>query len=476
VSALLLCLLLMLAPQPTGSGLLTVLSRPELKGARVAVVVMDAETGRTLHELRPDEPLLPASNMKLLTTAAAVSGLGADFVFSTSLLAETEPGPDGVLPGDLIVVGSGDPSLRTDVLEPFGGQGPAALLAEIVAAAGVTDVQGCLRLDDSIFDREWVHPSWERDDLGRAYAAPVGALSLEGNCLHVVFDARSRGESPWASLSAPVSGYALENEVHWSDKPGRYIVGALRPRVDGTVKLTGHISRGVIGQPVAVPVRNATRLFGASLLGALRGRGIRVHGGICLDGSGGAGEVELGRIETPLDRALFLANKDSDNTVTEHLFKAIGAQAEGQGSFASGARAMGHFLRSTVGVSTAGLVLADGSGLSRSNRVSARALAATLASMHASPQPERDLFLRSLSVAGLDGTLTKRLREAPYRGAVRAKSGYIGGVSSLSGLAWTRSGRVLAFSILINGYATKYRNQDMKRIQDDLCRELVSRW
>lgn len=476
MSMLLLGLLLLLAPDPQGQGLLNVLARPALSGAKVAVVVIDAETGRSLHEQRADEPLMPASNMKVLTTAAAVSLLGADHVFATRLLADGWPDDDGQLMGDLVVVGEGDPCLRTDLLAATPLGDPADGLAELLVQVGVRRIEGRLELDDRAFDREWVHPSWERDDLQRYYAAPIGALSLERNCLSISVDGRKSGRLPQATLQTPAVGYTLENDVDWSSSSGRYVVGAWRPDDQGVVKVDGHVSRGVFGAPLEVPARNASLYFGRSFQAALAARGVIITGGLDDAYAGPLPDVELARVETTLDRALFLANKESDNSVAEHLFKALGLKTEGQGSFASGGRAMESFLRDTVGLHTSGMQLADGSGLSRENRVTARALASTLATMYATPGDERDLFLRSLPVAGLDGTLDERMREAPYRGAVRAKTGYIRGVSSLSGLAWTRSGRVLAFSILINGYSEKYRNRDMKSVQDDLCRELVSRW
>lgn len=472
----LLLLALLLLPGPREHGLTAVLERPALTGAQVSVVVLDASTREVLFTRGHDRPTAPASNMKLLTTAAAVRRLGVDHVFVTSFLAASWPDANGALTGDLVLRGGGDPCLRQDLLRPEGITDPAAFLAHLLADTGLRRVTGQLLLDDTYLDQQWVSPEWEANDLGRAYAAPVGALSLDRNCLQLLVDGNSGTASPRAALTLDVLGYRLRNEVRWSEVRGQHLVGALRPDDDGQVRVQGAVARGVVGAPFEVPVRDATDFAGRRVLGCLGALGIQVDGGLGRVVAPLPGLVELARFETPLDLAVIITNKESDNSVADHLFKVLGAELDGDGSFAGGGRALACFLAEDVGLDPKGLVAMDGSGLAPSNRVTALMLARTLAAMHSRPGPDRDLFLRSLPVAGLDGTLNDRLRDPPYRGAVRAKTGYIRGVSSLSGLAWTRSGRVLAFSILISDFRDTYRNRDMKAIQDDLCRELIDRW
>ena len=148
----------------------------------------------------------------------------------------------------------------------------------------------------------------------------------------------------------------------------------------------------------------------------------------------------------------------------------------GKGSFKGGAEATRLFLDEVVRTSTEGFGMSDGSGLARSNRVTARQMVDTLVAMNRASAPARDLFLRSLPVAGLDGSLRDRLTRPPYLGAVRAKSGYITGVSALSGYVQAASGRILAFSILINDVPNGVTNRQMKAVQDDICRDLVDRF
>jgi D-alanyl-D-alanine carboxypeptidase/D-alanyl-D-alanine-endopeptidase (penicillin-binding protein 4) len=182
------------------------------------------------------------------------------------------------------------------------------------------------------------------------------------------------------------------------------------------------------------------------------------------------------RFESPLALAVVLANKESDNSISDHIFKVLGAEVLQDGSFAGGALAVEQFLREVVQTRTDGLALFDGSGLARLNTITARQMVDTLVAMNSAAPPVRDLFLRTLPVSGLDGSLKDRLVQPPYLGAVRAKTGYIHGVSSLSGYARAESGRILAFSILINDVPAESSNRAMKDIQDDICRDLVERW
>ena len=183
----------------------------------------------------------------------------------------------------------------------------------------------------------------------------------------------------------------------------------------------------------------------------------------------------VARFESPMSLAVVRTNKESDNSVADHLFKAAGASATGTGSFAGGQAAMTRFLGQRLGLSTEGLVARDGSGLARGNRTTARMLAGCLREMAVAEGPARSIFLRSFPISGADGSLRERLSEDPYDGAIRAKTGYIRGVFALSGYAQTSSGRWVAFATLFNwkGPGAMPSNASMKRHLDDVCRILV---
>jgi len=473
ISAGFLLACLLLPAPPFVGGVDGPLARPELKGARVALCVVDVDSGQRLFARNADEPMAPASNLKLVTTAAAIGLLGPDYQFSTRLLTTEERDAEGVLHGDLVVVGGGDPCLRADLLAPEKVSDPGALLADLVAAAGVKRVDGKLVLDDGLMDHEWLNPDWNAGDIDADYAAPIGALSLHKNCLALLVDG-SEGPAVATAFAAP--GYTLRNELKRADVSNATAVSALRPDSQSLVRVRGEVGRSVSRLQVAVPVRDPTELFGRCLLGALQKREIPVSGGLSM-APGCAAALDdshlLTSLQTPLQNAVLIANKESDNSISDHLFKLVGTLGGGPGSFASGAQAVLGFLSAQVGTSVEGVVLRDGSGLSSRNRVTARLIADTLVHMWKAPAPARDLYLRSLPVAGIDGSLAERLEDAPYRGAVRAKTGYIRGVSTLSGYARTTGGRTLAFSILINDFGPQFSNRQMKAIEDDVCRALV---
>ncbi|GJM20299.1 MAG: peptidase M15 [Planctomycetota bacterium] len=471
VAALTMCA--SLRPQ----GIEGVLARPSLRGLTVAVAVADAETGERLFGRNIDRPMVPASNLKLLTTAGAIAELGADWRFTTRLLGTAPLDADGILHGDLVLWGSGDPSMRRDVFDAVGLPDPAVHLARLAQRAGLRRVDGALLLDEAYLDREVLHPDWEPSDLTNDYAAPISALSIHANCLDLLVDGNRGSTSPALRIETLVDGYQLRNEVDFAPRPNVLSVGALRPDAGSRVTVRGRISRGE-RFPFRVPVVDPPLFFGRCLSAALRQADIPVEGGVQRE-SGAAslhpGAEVLAEHLASLEWPVTLANKQSDNSMADHLFKVLGAERGDRGSFAGGERAMLSFLRDRVGTSTDGIVLRDGSGLSAKNRITTRVMVDTLVAMQLTNEAERGMFLRSLPVSGVDGSLEQRLSEAPYRGAVRAKTGWITGASALSGFVHTATGRVLAFSVLINGLRPG-QNKAMKAVQDDLCRALYDNW
>ena len=470
----LLGLLLGPSPVPPTAGLVdgieAPLARPELKGADVAVLVIDVESGQRVYSRNADRPLAPASNMKLVTSGAALSLFGGESSLETRFCSGSPPTADGTLAGDLVVRGGADPCLRADLLAHAGVSDPADALVDVLLAGGVHRVAGRLVLDDGLLDRTWVHPDWKPGDVAAEHGAPIGALSIHGNCVQVAVEGRR------VSWLHEVAGYRLANELKAADKSSAFAVWVMPPDDDGVVRVRGEVGRSVGRQEVASPVIDPTDHFGRCLAAALARRGVVVEGGMSIEaGAAARAPHVLGSLRTPLANAVLIALKESDNTITEHLYKRLGAAYGGEGSFEGGARAVTGWLQTAVGTPLDGVVLRDGSGLSARNRVTARLLVDVLVTMARSQGTVRDTFLRALPVSGSDGSLRDRMREESMRGAVRAKTGYIASCSSLSGYARTASGRTLAFSILINGFPAGSTNAQMKDIQDDICRALVAR-
>ncbi len=423
-------------------------NHPALKGrkARVAAFFYDLEGKNVLYALRPDEPMAPASNMKLLTTAAALDELGKDFRFTTRLFTEG-PVREGVLEGDLLLVAGGDPSWCRKVP---GREIPTVAddLAGALRKKGITRVEGKLLVDASFFDREFTHPDWPAGQLQAYYEAPVGALTVAEACLTVrVTGAARTGLRPRVLLKPAGSGFSLINRAVTVRRVRRagLVVGR---KGAWTLLVRG---RAVAGRTVEfkVAVADPVAFAAGVLLAGLRRRGIRVEGGWSLlekPRPCASSRRPAWTLETPLPRVIRVVNKFSDNLMAEHVFKTLGRMKGGEGSFAGGRRAVLAWLLG-LGLPIEGVEIRDGSGLSRKNRLTARILAGVLTRAWRSPWG--GVFLGSLPVGGVDGTLKRRMKDKLLKGRVLAKTGWIRGASALSG--YLRAGkRRIAFSILVS--------------------------
>lgn len=433
----------------------TLLAGKPLARAQVGVQVIrlgqDPAGSAILYARNPQLPLAPASNMKLLTTSAALQKLGGSFKFRTTLYQRGD---------DLVVVGDGDPTFGdAELLRPHGGS-PVSLFqawAELLKSRGVTRV-GNVLLDDAVFDDEFAHPNWPPDDLPKRYGAQVAGLNLNANCIDFYLQPGGRG-TVVSYRHEPATRYARISNTCLSG--ARSAVWLTRKPQTNDVTLRGEIN-AANGLPISVSVHDPAMFFGAVMVETLRQHGIEVAGGAVRERWA---QVEaatpLAAHETPIEVVLRRANKDSVNLYAEALLKRLGRQTSGQpGSFANGGEAIGQFLRSR-GVDAAEFSIDDGSGLSPQNRVSVNAITRVLMADFYSPN--REPFLASLAVGGADGTLQKRFTNE-LRGRVYAKTGYIGGVRALSGYLRGRSGNWYAFSILMNGTLTGEARQIADKI------------
>ncbi len=459
------------------------LSAKALAKARIGILVETADTGRVLFSRGANDLFVTASNTKIVTTAAALDLLGPDYTFATRFVAQGEI-EAGVLKGDLVVVGGGDPNLSGRFHD-----GKAAAVLEDVARRllleGIRKVEGDLILDDRAFDTEWIAPGWPRDQLDRWYAAPVAALSLNDNCLDVTIRPGSGpGEPARVSIEPETAYVTFKNEATTTAVRSRNVYSLSRKPGTCIVRLGGEVSSGAGPVVENVTVDNPPLFFGAVFKEALERTGISVSGRVrCANrtpeeaeeapGGGSAAPPAKGRclhvLGTPLWTTVEVTNKNSQNGYAEHVLKVLGYERRGLGSFANGVSAVSDFLAG-VGVPRGTYRMVDGSGLSPENRFSPWQLVRVLAAMRDHPTAAL-AFFRSLPVSGTDGSLKDRLREEAYRGKVAAKTGYIRRASALSGYARCRSGVTATFSVLLNDFAGS--NAEMKEIQDQICRAIV---
>jgi len=439
----------------------TILTGHGVKGAALGAHVIELPSGRVLYAKGSEKPMIPASNAKLVVIAAAYDALGKDFRFETVL---------GLRGDDLVVIGGGDPTLGDPKLARARGESTTALFHRWAAAlksAGVTSISGRLLVDDSIFEKRWVHPTWPPGQYQEWYEAPIGGLNFADNCVEVNVAPTQGGAPASVRLSPPNTLMRIVNQTRSNGKQGPSM---RRTPNSETITVSGPVARDVLlGE---VTVTDPGLFFASAMRTALAARGIRIRGETqraVLRGAGGALPADLrvvARERTLLADATLRAGRDSLGMMAEGLIKTLGAQQSGTGTWSAGAEAVGRFLVK-CGVMQGQYQFADGSGLSRSNRLSAEAATGVLRHMFAHPAAEA--FRACLAVSGGEGTLKRRMRDVT--GRVIAKTGYIDGVRTLAGYVQTRGGTWLAFAFYYNDASN---TSVLSGVQDNACRALVN--
>ncbi|MFD0803184.1 D-alanyl-D-alanine carboxypeptidase/D-alanyl-D-alanine-endopeptidase, partial [Streptomonospora algeriensis] len=415
------------------------------------MLVRSLTRGDVLYRDEARTPLIPASNAKLLTSAAAMEVLGRDYRFTTTVAATEDPG-DGLVDGDLYLIGTGDPTLTADAVDE---------LAAEVAGSGVTEVAGDLIADDTRFDDQRLSPAWDPADEPYYYSAQISALTLAANSDYdtgvVDVEAEPGGHAgdPVEVALRPMTGNLTLAEEGSTGAPGSAPSFAV-DRARGTNDFTAHGSLPADRtystlRTVHEPADHAAHLFAA----ALRDHGVHVAGEVARGAAPQQAEPVAERSSMELGELLVPFMKLSNNGHAEILMKAMGREAAGKGSWDAGIAVATLALR-RLGVSTHGVALDDGSGLARSDRMSPATAVRLLDRVR--HRPWFDTWRTALPVAGapdrmVGGTLSGRMGGTAAEGRVRAKTGTLTGVSALSGYATAADGELLAFSIVNNGYA-----------------------
>ena len=434
--------------QALNSDVETLIITQGLEPATVGVYAIDLRTGEELIAVAPDRALIPASNMKLLTSGAFLTVLGDRDVFRTEVWRSGD---------DVVVVGSGDPALADpDLLAEMGlsVEEFLDLWAQQIDERLGDRPMGELLIDDRMFDQTRVHPSWPLDQLNRWYCAEVSALNFHTNVLHLHL-APGAGGGPPRIATEPESHWLTPKNLARSTKKGRNTAWVSRKLGTNDMTLHGAV-RWSTSEPISVAVNDPALLFGRLLaerlarLGRDRPAVRRVE-----EHEIPTRDQLLMAVETDTSDILERCNVDSQNLYAEALFKRLASEVTAsRGSWSSGVAVMRMIFQEKfasvrgVGVAT-DAVIADGSGMSRTNRVTPRLMARWLEVM--THEPTASVFYESLPIAGEEGTLRKRFRAESPRLEVRAKSGYLSGVSCLSGyLMGADNTPVAAFSVLVN--------------------------
>ncbi len=472
--ALCLALLLGVAAQASVESEIRQLVRgADLRSTKVAVVVMDAGTGQTLASINADEPMIPASNMKIVTSAAALDMLGSDFAFDTALELVKPAAGDAVGGVTLLVRGDGDPAFADPKILKAHGTDFEKLIGQWVEAVKKAGVKHVARVvvDDRVFDQQFVHPTWPRDQLNRWYCAQVAGINVNDNCFDIVPAPTVNGRSPRVTILPSAPFVTTRNRAVTADADTFWI-----SRRMGTNELTffGKVKHHRT-EPIPVTMHDSPIVLGRWLADRLVKAGVRVDRVARPDDGEAFGDTRvLHQVRTQIWQVVSRCNKDSQNLFAEAMIKRVGHALTGSsGSWLNGAAAVRTAMRKRLGTTGADIRVADGSGMSRENQVTAKALARLLTSMHNDENLRdaegRPVFAFSLASAGREGTLRKRMR--PLAGRVYAKTGYINGVSCLSGYVFIPhpaggKPRTIVFSLLFNDIRPPVYVHRVKALQD----------
>ena len=446
--------LLFVANVASAQDLASIISSAPNQEALWSVTVRNA-AGEILEGYNSEQLIIPASNQKLFTTAAVLDGLGSDFRFVTNIYGGGTL-EDSVWVGDLVIKGSGDPSIsgvmynenRYHVFREFVDQ-----LKEL----GIKEITGSLIADISYFDRQVYPKGWDWDDLSFYYGVEIAPLSFNNNAVDLIVIAEGEiGERPKISWFPENTGYVIFSNHQKITAPGtEYVEYYRRDLGNNRIVLASTMPQGYI-EKESLSIHGADMFFLKSFRYFTSNSGIKITQSYMVqdptpDISGM--EVIASHTSETLSKLIEWTNKESDNFYTEMLLKTLDAEKSKEpGTFEYGIREVRNFL-GRMEIDTNYVVMKDGSGMASGNFTKTSILSEFLVKMQ--HHPEFDAFYNSMSIAGIDGTIAHRMKGTPLYNNFKGKSGYVGGVRTLSGYFTTASGETLIVSLAANNFVSE---------------------
>jgi D-alanyl-D-alanine carboxypeptidase/D-alanyl-D-alanine-endopeptidase (penicillin-binding protein 4) len=425
------------------TALLDVLQRTPLKASRVGIHMVSLDDGSVVFSQNGDDLLNPASNVKLVTAAAALATLGPEYRFDTEFLVDPEMPPDGKIK-TLYVRGKGDPSMTTERL--YG------VVSELFHT-GLREVQEIV-IDETWFDNERTPPGYDQEESDRAYMAPTGAVSLNWNATAIYLrPGQLPGEKGVVEIEPNSDYFVIENQLTTGSRRARRVSVTSKAFGDKQkITVRGQLPPEQGALSVYKKIDNPPLYFGFTLKEMLKSRGIKMRGRVRMGYAPSRAKlIHVAQSDT-FDIVLKRLNKLSNNFVAETLLKTMGAELQGApGSFQKGIEVVESFLERDVGIPRGTYVMKNGSGLNDTNRFSASQLTRILRHMY-ERSPIAPEFLSSLGIAGKDGTLKYRFEGSDAVGRLRAKTGTLENVSALSGYVQAAGGERFIFSMMVNDY------------------------
>lgn len=426
-----------------------------------SLTVLD-ETGKKLENFNSDKLIIPASNQKLYTLAAVLDRLGSDYTYTTNIYGDGEL-VDSTWKGDLIFRGSGDPSISGFLYDGDQDYVFNSFISQIVKK-GINTINGELKADLSYFDDEIYPKGWSWEDLSFYYGVEISPLSFNNNAIDLTVTADGPiGSTPSISwLPEYVASVDFYNHQTISTKESKYKEYYRRYPGSDNILLRSSLPLGYIEEE-SLSISGAEWFFVGSFENFLIRKGLRSK-------SQEVFEFQLTPINydeaiilafhtsKPLSELINWANKESDNFYTEMMLKTLAAEEQGiPGTFENGIKEVRTFL-AEQGLDTNMVKMNDGSGLAMGNYTTTRNISTLLYSMKSHDQ--WSVFYDSFPIAGIDGSIAHRFKGTELYNNIRAKTGYVSGVRTLSGYMTTRLGKQIVFSIATNHFAGKVRPVD----------------
>jgi D-alanyl-D-alanine carboxypeptidase/D-alanyl-D-alanine-endopeptidase (penicillin-binding protein 4) len=441
---------------------------PNLFNAQVGIFIESLNDGRVIYRSNEHKSFIPASNMKLYTTACALRNLKPDFKLKTSFYTIDKPS-GGELASDLIIRGSGDPGISGR----FRDDDMYACLkdwADSLKKDGIYKLTGNLVGDISLFGGPEVRAGWEWDDMPYYYAAQISALSFNDNCVDLLISpGKDIGDSVTIKTQPDIDYIKIINTVKTVHPDSLTDLNIWRERGRNVVYVSGSVHAGSEIKRDYVTVENPALLLLKTFAKVLKENGIEFDGELCINEDKSKFRYDSLNVlfeypSQPLSKLIEVVNKNSNNFFAEQLFSVLGLVNFEDGSQKNGVKTVSRLLNS-MGIPPGEINIVDGSGLARQNLVSPFSTVSVLRTMYKSSV--FDDFFNSLPIAGVDGTLKNRMKKSPAENNVHAKTGYVANTRSLSGYAKDADGKNYAFSMMFNNYLvpTAYIND----LQDKIC-------
>jgi len=428
----------------------------DLKYASIGFCAIDIQTNQIYAQRSPSKALIPASSMKVITTGAALAILGNDYKFKT-FLEYSGRISNGILNGNIYIRGTGDPSLASPIMEDVLTK--EALMTEFVAAirkAGIKKINGAIVGDGSFFDDQVLIPTWQWGDIGNHYGAGTSGLNYHDNLYYIHFKkARDYGTSPTVEHTVPnIPHLKFNNQVTSAGSRSGDNAYVYSAPYSNEVTLRGTIPKGSGLFDIKAATPDPTLLCAQDLHQSLIDGGISVSKPSTTQRllKNKAAKRKIYTYTSPsLATICKHTNEASRNMYCEALLKAIGAKAKGLGSTKNGIAIVTDFWRGR-GLDMAGFFMKDGCGLSARNGVSPKTFAEIMRKMYIDKSTFGD-FYNQMAIAGRTGTLRNMCRNSSAENNIRAKSGSMNRIRSYTGFVTTKSGRKLAFSMIVNNYS-----------------------